>query len=737
MEEFNQQFLPASEKYVTMEEVRALIANSMTGITSPLTVKSSYMQSDVFVSGSKGWRFDSIGNLEANNGYFRGDITGANGTFSGTITATSGAIAGWAIAATAISNGNMSISSSTGINFNSVFTVNASGAMTATSGTIGGWTLGATTISATSITLDSGNQRISVGATSPILIDGANKKIESSNYVSGYAGSGFHIDENLMEVGNIACRGLIRTSVFQKDVISTVGGNLMVLDGDVLDRDMTAANMMNIMTKGTTTFSTGDILRIKDGENDEWFQVGAVAAPLYETARDKAGAYADNANPTWKKGATVVNYGQSGDGGLFMTASETNAPYLSVFTHAGSPWSSITTRLRIGNLNGYLGYTTDKYGIGIGDTDNYLKFDPTDKLQIKVSGTDALKIQAGSNILLDGGGDIKFTTVEQPEAITYSLIESDGNVLTGNYRYTVTFITATGETLYDGAGSGIVQTDDTHRQVLLYPPTSPSAAVIGRRIYRSKWVDTSTFPGEFYLLAEINDNTTTEYTDNAVDASLTISITSILVSNTACGKMFIDDKRVFDVGENVIIGKYTGTPNANGGSNIFIGKYAGYSFGGGNGNVLIGAQAGYNLGGGATNIQSNVVIGRGRGMWGDLTGSYNVILGEMQEGVSTSTCEGSHNVLLGSHQGTASGGEDYILKIGAGSYSLLSGVIDDHNLAVGTGSGSFGGGIGVVYLRNADTVPTSNPTGGGILYVQSGALKYRGSSGTVTTIANA
>jgi hypothetical protein len=53
------------------------------------------------------------------------------------------------------------------------------------------------------------------------------------------------------------------------------------------------------------------------------------------------------------------------------------------------------------------------------------------------------------------------------------------------------------------------------------------------------------------------------------------------------------------------------------------------------------------------------------------------------------------------------------------------------------GVGSFGSGVGVVSIANATTVPTSNPTGGGILYVQSGALKYRGSSGTVTTIANA
>ena len=43
----------------------------------------------------------------------------------------------------------------------------------------------------------------------------------------------------------------------------------------------------------------------------------------------------------------------------------------------------------------------------------------------------------------------------------------------------------------------------------------------------------------------------------------------------------------------------------------------------------------------------------------------------------------------------------------------------------------------VVFIANAATVPTTNPVGGGILYVQGGALKFRGLSGTVTTIANA
>lgn len=58
------------------------------------------------------------------------------------------------------------------------------------------------------------------------------------------------------------------------------------------------------------------------------------------------------------------------------------------------------------------------------------------------------------------------------------------------------------------------------------------------------------------------------------------------------------------------------------------------------------------------------------------------------------------------------------------------------NIGINT-TDQFGGGVKVVGIANATTVPTTNPTGGGVLYVEGGALKYRGSSGTVTTIAAA
>lgn len=56
---------------------------------------------------------------------------------------------------------------------------------------------------------------------------------------------------------------------------------------------------------------------------------------------------------------------------------------------------------------------------------------------------------------------------------------------------------------------------------------------------------------------------------------------------------------------------------------------------------------------------------------------------------------------------------------------------------IGSTSTQVGGGSGVMGITNAGTVPTSNPTGGGVLYAEGGALKWRGSSGTVTVLAPA
>jgi hypothetical protein len=58
------------------------------------------------------------------------------------------------------------------------------------------------------------------------------------------------------------------------------------------------------------------------------------------------------------------------------------------------------------------------------------------------------------------------------------------------------------------------------------------------------------------------------------------------------------------------------------------------------------------------------------------------------------------------------------------------------NVGIRTTS-QFGAGQGVIAIANASVAPSLNPAGAGILYVEDGALKYRGSDGTVTVIAPA
>ncbi|MGI8807516.1 MAG: hypothetical protein ACR2KK_06690 [Acidimicrobiales bacterium] len=59
------------------------------------------------------------------------------------------------------------------------------------------------------------------------------------------------------------------------------------------------------------------------------------------------------------------------------------------------------------------------------------------------------------------------------------------------------------------------------------------------------------------------------------------------------------------------------------------------------------------------------------------------------------------------------------------------------NIGLNLNQSTYGNGVGVIAVANAVTPPTQNPFGGGILYSEAGALKWRGSAGTVTVLAPA
>lgn len=74
------------------------------------------------------------------------------------------------------------------------------------------------------------------------------------------------------------------------------------------------------------------------------------------------------------------------------------------------------------------------------------------------------------------------------------------------------------------------------------------------------------------------------------------------------------------------------------------------------------------------------------------------------------------------------------------SVNPLSFTLDGtHNVGVGglVPLAGFGGTSGSLWIANASATGASSPVGGGILYCVGGALVFKGSSGTTTTIANA
>lgn len=278
-----------------------------------------------------------------------------------------------------------------------VFRVEKDGTLTASSATI----TGAITATSGAIT-----GSVTVGSVSGgyILIDGSNKLIKSSNYVAGSVGWMVDYLGNA-EFENVIIRGSLKTTVFEKDVVSAVGGQVIVTNADVLDSDMTALDASTLTISGESSFSVNDILLIKDGVDTEYLRVTSVAsAPTYSVTRDLAGAYSANTNPAWKTGTAVVVQGSSdgastySGGYLRMIGSGTNSPRYSVFKRTGAAYNAVTEYIGLGNLNGLLDYVADEYGIAIGTTDAYMAYDPTNGLRVAGNILPQIKKTAGETL---------------------------------------------------------------------------------------------------------------------------------------------------------------------------------------------------------------------------------------------------------------------------------------------------------------------------------------------------
>jgi len=324
-----------------------------------------------------------------------GALTATDATITGAITATSGAIGGWAVGSSALTGGNATLHSSgylslgTGNDIarldaadstyrlwignatasSAPFRVTKTGALIATNATITG------TITATAGAFTG---TVTVGSASPyVQIDGANKWIQSSDFSSGV--SGFRIDQyGNAEINNLIARGELRGGVFAKNLVEATAGSLLITkSAGVLSDDVIvpSSGTWYIYVKdppgGGFLFAANDVCRLRaqtsSGVVEVWFTVASPTDMGDGRQRYTCTYQSGTRGVTYPAGSPVVDYGVSGNGGLLLTADAADAPRLTVFTHAGSPWNTMTERVRIGELNGWGPFSSSAFGWAVGD----------------------------------------------------------------------------------------------------------------------------------------------------------------------------------------------------------------------------------------------------------------------------------------------------------------------------------------------------------------------------------
>lgn len=224
---------------------------------------------------------------------------------------------------------------------------NISGTLTATAGNIGGWEITSSAIrkltTNVGIVLDSATPKIQVGDTSSthIVLDGANKRIRSSNFVTGASGFNIAADTGDAEFNNITARGELKTFLFTSSNQMAVGGNIIISkDAGKLGADVSAVATTVNFGKAMTS---NDWIKIQGpdsaGSNAlEWMKVGTlVSGTTYNVTRDVDGSGAN----AWLKDTPFVVIGANGDSRIELVA---GAPSTIQLITQGAAWNSTTTQ---------------------------------------------------------------------------------------------------------------------------------------------------------------------------------------------------------------------------------------------------------------------------------------------------------------------------------------------------------------------------------------------------------
>ena len=310
----------------------------------------------------------------------------------------------------------------------------------------------------------------------------------------------------------------------------------------------------------------------------------------------------------------------------------------------------------------------------------------------KITGSVTGLFNSFGKVAIVGGGSV--TTISDsrntntrwvllPTAAPTVAVNATAGNLNGTYYYSVSFVSPYGET--DGSPASSAVSPVSQQVNLTAIQTSTDSSVTARNIYRTPAGAADPVLSKF--VATINDNTTTTYTDNLLDASLGVAVPR---SNTTGGAISINGALVASFGWLTTKIGYGAAPGTTGYANVAIGSNSLNANTTGYRNTAVGVDSGRNN----TTGNGNTGVGVHANDF-NVSGNQNTAIGlyALESNLT------NYNTAVGSTsmQSTTTGGSNTAI----GAFSLQLNNTGANNVAIGyqafyaiTGSGNVGIGYG-------------------------------------------
>jgi hypothetical protein len=416
------------------------ISNNTFGNTGiQLEHNSGTPRAHIGKSDGEGFKFDGTNVVMSSSAFLLGSRAGGNSFVSG-------------------SNGEIEISGSAFHLLKGTITasnVDLSGRITAEEGEIGGFAITENAISSSNneLILRGDGPGTSAGQItgSRVLFSGGeiggflitNDTIETKDFASGLKGVRLSTSDNgSLEVEEARIRGTLKTTVFEKETVNAVGGQLIVANSTAITGSDVAKTDTTMSVENVTGFAADEILLIKkvsgSGFSTEYVQVISssndfnsdtnfqgklmVSRSFGSSATYNPSLHSGSITTTTATGSTyttgqvIVSTGKIDTGFIKLNANPNDSatPFIDIVERTGSGVFDVDLKARLGDLSGLSsGLVGSSPGFGLFSENVFL----TGKITAtsgEIAGweIDSNILKNGTNIQLDSG-DEKITISDQ------------------------------------------------------------------------------------------------------------------------------------------------------------------------------------------------------------------------------------------------------------------------------------------------------------------------------------